>query len=159
MYKTLTAICFLTLLSAIISGCDKKPDNASSSPNAKVTHYSFDKCNIDSIAGKTGASIYVNREVVEFNGWAFDPLKNEAPKEIRLRLTGYKGAPDTFKDPVIIDRPDLVKAFKNDKLLKSGFSFKADLSSFESGGYSVVLEIPGENSSSLCQSKVLLVIK
>ncbi|MCH5554948.1 hypothetical protein ABNM12_12795 [Pseudomonas syringae] len=159
MYKALATISFLTILSATISGCDKKPDNLSSAANTKVTHYSFDKCNIDSIAGKTGASIYVNREVVEFNGWAFDPIKQEAPKEIRLRLTGYKGAPDTFKDPAIIDRPDLVKAFKNEKLLKSGFSFKADLSSFESGGYSVVIEIPGENSSSLCQSKVLLVIK
>ncbi|KAA8695660.1 Lipoprotein [Pseudomonas caricapapayae] len=159
MHKTLAAISFLTFLAALISGCDGKSDSASSTANTKVTHYSFDKCNIDSIAGTTGASIYVNREVVEFNGWAFDPLKQEAPKETRLRLTGYKGAPDTFKDPVIIDRPDIVKAFKNDKLLKSGFSFKADLSSFESGGYSVVLEVPGENSSSLCQSKVLLIIK
>ncbi|GBH18968.1 Preprotein translocase subunit SecD [Pseudomonas syringae pv. actinidiae] len=94
-----------------------------------------------------------------FNGWVIDTANQDAPKEIRLRLTGYKGKPTTFKDPAIVDRIDLVKTYNNEKLLKSGFSFTADLSSMESGGYNVVLEIPGANSSLLCQAKVLLVIE
>ncbi|RMU32810.1 Lipoprotein [Pseudomonas amygdali pv. morsprunorum] len=34
-----------------------------------------------------------------FNGSVIDTANQDAPKEIRLRLTGYKGKPTTFKDP------------------------------------------------------------
>ncbi|AHG41916.1 hypothetical protein N018_17540 [Pseudomonas syringae CC1557] len=159
MYKMIAAFSFLAIASVTMTGCNDKEGSQGSAATTKTTYYSSDKCNIDSIAGKTGASIYVPRGVAEFNGWAIDTANQDAPKEMRLRLTGYKGTPTTFKSPTIIDRPDLVKVFNNEKFLKSGFSFKADLSSLESGGYSVVIEIPGANSSLLCQAKVLLVIE
>ncbi|KPC32509.1 Uncharacterized protein ABJ99_4532 [Pseudomonas syringae pv. cilantro] len=159
MYKMIAALTFLAITSATLTGCNEKEGNPGNAATTKTNYYSSDKCAIDSIAGKRGTSIYVPRGIAEFNGWAFDTANQDAPKEIRLRLTGYKGTPATFKNPTIIDRPDLIKAFNNEKLLKSGFSFKADLSSLESGGYSVVIEIPGANSSTLCQTRVLLVIE
>jgi hypothetical protein len=149
MYKMIAALSFLAITSAAITGCNEKEGSKENVANTKTTHYSSDKCAVDSIGGKT----------VQFNGWAIDTTNQSAPKEIRLRLTGYKGTATTFKNPTIIDRPDLIKAFGNEKFLKSGFSFTADLSSLESGGYSVVTEIPGENSSLLCQSRILLVIE
>ncbi|RMO83054.1 putative lipoprotein [Pseudomonas syringae pv. philadelphi] len=163
MYKMIAAFSFLAITSATMTGCNDKEGSQGNAAATKTTYYSSDKCNIDSIAGKispgTGASIYVPRGVAVFDGWAIDTVNQDAPKEIRLRLTGYKGTPVTFKNPAIIDRTDLVKTYNNEKLLKSGFSFKADLSSLEPGGYSVVIEIPGANSSLLCQAKVLLVIE
>ncbi|KPB50518.1 MULTISPECIES: hypothetical protein [Pseudomonas syringae group] len=159
MYKMIAALGFLAMTSATLTGCNEKEGSKETAANTKTTHYSSDKCAIDSIGGKTGATVYVAKGMVTFIGWAIDTAHQSAPQEIRLRLTGYKGTPVTFKDPSIIDRPDLIKVFGNEKLLKSGFSFTADLSSLESGGYSVVTEIPGENSSLLCQTKVLLVIE
>ncbi|OUM08370.1 hypothetical protein BW686_06805 [Pseudomonas syringae] len=159
MYKMIAAMSVLAIASATMTGCNEKEGSKESAASIKTTHYSSDKCAIDSIGGKTGATVYIAKGVVKFNGWAIDSAHQDAPKEIRLRLTGYKGVPVTFKDPDIVDRPDLIKAFGNEKFLKSGFSFTADLSSLESGGYSVVTEIPGDNSSLLCQSKVLLVIE
>ncbi|KAA8712191.1 hypothetical protein [Pseudomonas cannabina] len=159
MYKIMAALTFLAITSATLTGCNEKEGSQGNAATAKTTYYSSDKCAIDSIAGKTGASVYVPRGLVEFSGWAIDTANQDAPKEIRLRLSGYKGTPTTFKDPVIVDRPDLVKVFNNEKLLKTGFALKADLSPLESGGYSVVIEIPGTTSSTLCQTKVLLVIE
>ncbi|MCF5470038.1 hypothetical protein [Pseudomonas syringae] len=159
MYKMIAAFSFLAIASATMTGCNDKEGSQGSAATTKTTYYSSDKCFIDTISGKTGASIYVPRGVAVFNGWAIDTANQEAPKEMRLRLTGYKGTPAIFKNPAIVDRIDLVKTYNNEKLLKSGFSFTADLSSMESGGYSVVIEIPGANSSLLCQAKVLLVIE
>ncbi|AKF52320.1 hypothetical protein EIG75_19255 [Pseudomonas syringae] len=157
MLKMIAAVSVLAITSAIMTGCNDKDGSKESA--AKVTNYATDKCAIDSIGGKTGSTVYLTKGMAQFNGWAIDTANQRAPKEIRLRLTGYKGTPVTFKDPVIVDRPDLIKAFGNENFLKSGFSFSADLSSLESGGYSVVTEIPGDHSSLLCQSKVLLVIE
>ncbi|MBN3469760.1 hypothetical protein G0D98_14625 [Pseudomonas savastanoi pv. phaseolicola] len=163
MYKMIAALTFLAITSATLTGCNDKEGSTGNAAATKTTYYSSYKCNIDSIAGKispeTGASIYVPRGVAMFNSSVIDTANQEAPKEIRLRLTGYKGKPTTFKDPAIVDRIDLVKTYNNEKLLKSGFSFTADLSSMESGGYNVVLDIPGANSPLLCQGKVLLVIE
>ncbi|MBP1141232.1 hypothetical protein JOE29_003183 [Pseudomonas sp. PvP009] len=163
MYKMIAAFSFLAIASATMTGCTDKEGSQGSAATTKTNYYSSDKCNIDSIAGQisagTGASIYVPRGVAVFNGWAIDTANQDAPKEMRLRLTGYKGTPTVFKDPAIVDRIDLVKTYNNEKLLKSGFSFTADLSSMEPGGYSVAIEIPGANSSLLCQGKVLLVIE
>ncbi|MBX7277826.1 hypothetical protein K2E96_12290 [Pseudomonas sp. ERGC3:05] len=159
MYKIIAAISFLAITSATMTGCNDKEGSKGSAATAKTTYYPSDKCTIDTIGGKTGARVYVPRSIVQFNGWAIDTVNQSSPKELKLRLNGYKGDPATFKEYTVIDRPDVAKAFNNQKLLKAGFSFNADLSSLEPGGYSVSVVIPGENSSLLCQSKSLLVIE
>lgn len=145
----------LLTLSCIValSGCDD------SQKNDKITHYSSDKCFVDSIDGKPDNSIYVNRQVVDFAGWAIDISKNTAPEQLTLRLTGIQGAPARFSSPVYIDRPDLVKVYNNPKLLRSGFVFKADLSSLPPGGYGIILEIPNGRSLLVCQVKKTLVVQ
>ncbi|WP_104902673.1 hypothetical protein [Pseudomonas sp. LH1G9] len=159
MYKMIAAISFLALTAATMTGCNDKDGSKGNAAAGKTTYYPSDKCTFDTIGGKTGASVYVPRGVVQFTGWAIDTVNQSSPKELKLRLIGYKGDPATFKEYTVVDRPDLVKAFNNQKLLKAGFSFKADLSALEPGGYSVSIEIPGESSSLLCQSKALLVIE
>lgn len=159
MYKIIAAISFLAITAATMTGCNDKEGSKENAAAAKTTYYPSDKCAIDTIGGKTGARVYVPRSIVQFNGWAIDTVNQSSPKELKLRLIGYKGDPATFKEYTAIDRPDVAKAFNNQKLLKAGFSFNADLSSLEPGGYSVSIVIPGENSSRLCQSKAVLVIE
>ncbi|CAM3230578.1 hypothetical protein BZK31_27835 [Pseudomonas floridensis] len=151
MYKKLTALALLALGLASIAGCGDKED-------AKIVNrLSTDKCFVDVIAGKPDATVYVKRGMVEFSGWAFDSQNQKAATQIRLRLTGAQGAPHTFENPVRVDRPDIVKAFNNEKLLKSGFTFKADLTGLEPGGYGIILEMPDGQSLLMCQPKKILV--
>lgn len=153
MNRTLSSA--LLTLSCIVglSGCDD------SQKNDKVSHYSSDKCFVDSIDGKSDTSVYVNRQMVEFTGWAIDISKGSAPEQLTLRLTGMQGTPARFSAPIYIDRPDLVTAYNNPKLLRSGFVFKADLSSLPPGGYGMILEIPNGRSLLVCQVKKTLVVQ
>lgn len=153
MYKILTAISALAIGLTLIAGCDGKVENKN------VTHYSTDLCSLDGIAGKSEATVYVHREVVVFAGWAIDASKRISPENMRLRLTGAAGVPYTFEGPTMTDRPDVVKAYSNDKLLKTGFNFRADLSKLEPGGYGIILEIPDGQSLLVCQPKKVLVVQ
>lgn len=153
MYKTISTLSVLAVCLASLAGCNEKVENKT------VTHYSSDMCSVDLIAGKTNATAYVQRGTVNFAGWAVDTSKQIAPERLRLRLTGLEGKPHVFGDPAIVDRPDIVTAFHNEKLLKSGFSFEADLSALAPGGYGIILEIPDGNSLLVCQPKKVLVIQ
>lgn len=153
MHKKIAALSLLALMGAITAGCDQKDDKK------VVTHYSTDKCFVDTIAGKPDSTVYATAGIVEFSGWAVDSSKQASPKEIRLRLTGLQGLPHTYENPSRFDRPDIVKAFNNDQLKNSGFLFKADLSSLAPGGYGIIVEIPDGNALIVCQPKKALVIK
>lgn len=153
MRKQLLAFSGLLLGISTLTGCDPKVEN----PN--ITHYSTDMCSVDSIGGKPDTSIYVKREKVVFAGWAVDASTKTAPKTIRLRLTGASGIPHTFENKVTVDRPDLVKAYNNKELLKSGFSIQADLSGLEPGGYGIIIEIPNGKTLLVCQPKKTLVVQ
>jgi hypothetical protein len=153
MHKILTAICALAIGSTVIAGCDGKVENKN------VTHYATDLCSLDVIAGKPDATVYVHRETVVFAGWAIDASKRISPEKLRLRLTGAAGVPYTFEGPNMTDRPDVAKVYNNDKLLKTGFNFTADLSKLQPGGYGIILEIPDGNSLLVCQPKKVLVVQ
>lgn len=153
MHKILTAVSALAISITAISGCDGKVENKN------VTHYSTDLCSLDVIAGKPDATVYVHRETVTFVGWAIDASKRISPENLRLRLTGAAGVPYTFEGPTMADRPDVAKAYNNDKLLKTGFTFRADLSKLEPGGYGIILEIPDGQSLLVCQPKKVLVVQ
>lgn len=153
MHETLAKISVLAISLAVIAGCDSKVENKN------VTHYSTDLCSLDVIGGKPDATVYVHRDSVVFAGWAIDASKRISPEKLRLRLTGAAGVPYTFDGPTMTARPDVVKAYNNDKLLKTGFNFRADLSKLEPGGYGIILEIPDGNSLLVCQPKKVLVVQ
>ncbi|MDH0748967.1 hypothetical protein N5D61_21800 [Pseudomonas sp. GD03842] len=153
MRKKFLAFSGLVLGLATLAGCDGKVEN----PN--ITHYSTDLCSLDAVGGKPDTSIYVKREQVAFVGWAIDASTKTAPKAIRLRLTGASGIPHTFENSAVIDRPDLVKAYNNQDILKSGFYIQADLSTLEPGGYGIIVEIPNGKTLLVCQPKKFLVVQ
>jgi hypothetical protein len=153
MYKRFVAVSLLAIGAISLSGCNDKVENKT------ITHYSTDQCFVDLIAGKPDATAYVQRNTVEFLGWAIDTSTQAAPEQLRLRLTGLQGIPHTFGDSVAVDRPDIAKAYNNENLKKAGFYFKADLSSLEPGGYGIILEMPHGKSMLVCQVKKTLVIQ
>jgi hypothetical protein len=153
MNNKIAAISLLVMGLAVTAGCDSKVENKN------ITHYSTNLCSLDGIAGKSDTTVYVRRESVIFAGWAIDASKKIAPEKLRLRLTGAAGVPYTFEGPTMTDRPDVAKAYNDDKLLKTGFNFSADLSKLEPGGYGIILEIPDGNSLLVCQPKKVVVVQ
>ncbi|MBA1228528.1 hypothetical protein G7013_02550 [Pseudomonas viridiflava] len=153
MSRKLTALVALAVGLTVIAGCGDKEAGKT------VNRFATDKCFVDLINGKTDATVYVKRGVVGVSGWAVDTQKQTSPSELRLRLTGAKGVPRIFENPTRIDRADVVKNFNNEKLLKTGFTFNADLSDLETGAYGIILEMPDSNSLLICQPKKILIVQ
>lgn len=148
----LSAASFMVMAALFLSGCNDKNENTTVTTNAT------DKCNVESINGKTDAIVYVKRGTVEINGWAFDDAKHAVAQDLQIYLVGAQGKSLTAKDPEKIQRPDVAKVYNNKELTNSGFKFTVDTSSFVPGAYGITLKMLEVNTQSVCQSKKSLVI-
>ncbi|MBI6576832.1 hypothetical protein [Pseudomonas viridiflava] len=153
MHRKLTAFVAMAIGLASLAGCGDTQESKAANRSAT------DKCFVDAIGGKGDATVYVKRGTVMVSGWAVDTQKQASPTELRLRLTGAQGAPHTFEKPAQVDRPDIVKAFNNEKLLKTGFNFTVDLSGLDTGAYGIILEMPDGSSLLMCQPKKIMVVQ
>lgn len=147
-----TTIGFLVVAAALMAGCNDKTENTT------ITRYATDKCNVESIAGKPDAIVYVKPGKVEINGWAFDDAKHAVADDLEVHISGAQGQPVVTKKPVKISRPDVAKAYNNKDLNSAGFSFTVDTSSLTKGAYGVTINIPKGNALYVCQTKKTVVI-
>jgi hypothetical protein len=152
MMNNATTIGFLVVAAALMAGCNDKTENTT------ITRYATDKCNVESIAGKPDAIVYVKPGKVEINGWAFDDAKHAVADDLELHISGAQGQPVVTKKPVKISRPDVAKAYNNKDLNNAGFSFTVDTSSLTKGAYGVTINIPKGNALYVCQTKKTVVI-
>jgi hypothetical protein len=152
MMNNATTIGFLVVAAALMAGCNDKTENTT------ITRYATDKCNVESIAGKPDAIVYVKPGKVEINGWAFDDAKHAVADDLELHISGAQGQPVVTKKPVKISRPDVAKAYNNKDLNSAGFSFTVDTSSLTKGAYGVTINIPKGNALYVCQTKKTVVI-
>jgi hypothetical protein len=152
MMNNATTISFLVVAAALMAGCNDKTENTT------ITRYATDKCNVESIAGKPDAIVYVKPGKVEINGWAFDDAKHAVADDLELHISGAQGQPVVTKKPVKISRPDVAKAYNNKDLNNAGFSFTVDTSSLTKGAYGVTINIPKGNALYVCQTKKTVVI-
>ncbi|MFD3302220.1 hypothetical protein [Aquipseudomonas alcaligenes] len=139
----------------MLGGCDNKSSQNSVAP-LKVQST---KCSLDLINGDGGAVTYADGAVVSFSGWAVDSTTNTVPPLLNIVLTGTNEKFFVFVGAARVDRPDLVKGFKQDAFLKAGFTLKADVSKLERDTYSISLQMPTDNSLIECQTKKTLVLK
>jgi hypothetical protein len=152
MMNNATTIGFLVVAAALMAGCNDKTENTT------ITRYATDKCNVESIAGKPDAIVYVKPGKVEINGWAFDDAKHAVADDLEVHISGAQGQPVVTKKPVKISRPDVAKAYNNKDLNSAGFSFTVDTSSLTKGAYGVTINIPKGNALYVCQTKKTVVI-
>jgi len=148
-----TQISFLVAAATLMAGCNDKTENTT------VTKYATDKCNVESIAGKPDAIVYVNPGKVEISGWAFDESKHSVVADLEIHLAGAQGQPVIAKNPVKVSRPDVAKAFNNKDLTNAGFNFTVDTSTLAKGAYGVTIDIPKGNALYVCQTKKTVVIQ
>lgn len=155
LMKKNTPVLVSALILAMLSGCD---DKSSPNPLAPLKVLST-KCSLDLINGDGGAVAYADGTVVDFVGWAVDSTTNTTPPLLNVVLTDKSGKFFVFVGAARVDRPDLVKGFKQDAFLKAGFTLKADVSKLNKDTYSISLQMPTDNSLIECQTKKTLVLK
>ncbi|WP_324732126.1 hypothetical protein [Pseudomonas paeninsulae] len=155
LHKKTTVVLASAFVFVVLGGCD---DTSSSKPSELLKVQST-KCALDVINGDGGMVAYADGGTVSFAGWAVDSNTNTTPPLLDLILTGANGKSFVFEGAARYDRPGVVKAFKQDEFLKSGFSLKADVSALEKATYSISLQMPTANNLITCKTKKVIVLK
>lgn len=158
MFKKNKAVYLLSALAlTILAGCGE--EQKKNTPKDIVKLQST-KCALDAINGEGRAVAYASASasIVDFRGWAVDSNSNTAPEVLSVVLKDEKGTSFTFSGAKRSDRPDVVKAFKQDAFLKSGFQLVADVSTLAEGTYGISLQMPAGSNLVTCTAKKVLVI-
>lgn len=158
MFKKNKAVYLLSALAlTILAGCGE--EEKKNTPKDIVKLQST-KCALDAINGEGRAVAYASASasIVDFRGWAVDSNSNTAPEVLSVVLKDVKGTSFTFSGAKRSDRPDVVKAFKQDAFLKSGFQLVADVSTLAEGTYGISLQMPAGSNLVTCATKKVLVI-
>lgn len=153
MYRNTAIALLATVALANLAGCDPKP----STP--KVVNVKSHTCSLDAIDGNTEPLVHVKPGVVKFSGWALDDTTNTVPAKLQMFLKdagGYSYVLDVVERQ---ERPDVASYFKQDNLLKSGFSFESDLSAMQKGVYAISLTMSDEGRVAICQIKKNMIIE
>jgi hypothetical protein len=150
--KVMLALTALAL--GLLSGCDQKSAGAPKDLRQQVSN----KCALDRINGVNAPVVYSKTGAVDFRGWAFDSNSNTAPEFLNVVLTSKQGKTFLFGPATRIARPDVVKAYKQDAPLQSGFSIVANVSNLEKDTYLISLQMPTADSLVTCKIFKVLVV-
>ena len=152
MYKKIVGSITLGMLISSLAAC-----NSEGEPKVETT--SSNTCALDVINGERGALVRLKSGVVDFRGWAADFANSTAPATLQLVFKDNEGRSYPFESSLRYERPDVVKAYKQDAFLKSGFSVKADISSLKPGAYGVVVKMIDGNRVVVCPIKKNIIVE
>lgn len=138
----------------LLSGCGQEQGTAEQKINTQLST----KCSLDAINGDGGLVVQTKTGKAVFWGWAVDSNTNTTPELLNVVLTSAEGVRFVFKGGQRFARPGVVKVFKQDAFLNSGFRLSADVTSLTKGAYSVSLQMPLSNSVVMCKTKKVLLI-
>lgn len=156
MLKKGRVVALISALALILlTGCDEV--QKAMMPN-NIVKQQTSKCALDAVNGERRAVVYASGGKVDFRGWAVDSNNNTVPELLNVVLTDKKGTSFTFVGAARSDRPDVVKVYRQDAFLKSGFRIVADVSTLSEGTYGISLKMPVDSSLTICNTKKVLVI-
>jgi YbbR domain-containing protein len=110
------------------------------------------------VNGEAGLVVQTKTGKADFRGWAVDSNSNTTPELLNVVLTSVEGVAYIFEGAQRVARPDVVKAYKQEAFLNSGFKLTADVSTLANGTYSVSLQMPLDNSVVVCKTKKVLLV-
>ncbi len=155
MFKDKKIVALIPALAlTLLSGCGQEQG----ATEQKISKQLSTKCSLDFINAESGLVVQTKTGKADFRGWAVDSNTNTTPEMLNVVLTSVKGVAFTFNGAQRGARPDVVKAYKQDAFLNSGFKLSADVSTLASGTYSVSLQMPLDNSVVVCKTKKVLLI-
>ena len=156
MFKDKKTVALIpALVMTLLVGCGQEPGSAGKT----IIQQASTKCALDVINGVTAPVTATKTGKADFRGWAVDSNSNTVPAVLNVVLTDAKGVSFVFSGAQRSDRPDVVKAYKQEAFLKSGFRLNADVSTLAKGTYSVTLQMPLENSVIACKTKKVLLVE
>lgn len=135
----------------MINGCDQA--------NQTLERRVSKQCALDVINGSQELIVQAKPQVVDFRGWAVDSESKTVPDRVNVVLTNKHGRAYVFPHATRNPRPDVVKAFKRDSYLQSGYRVLADVSSLPDDTYLISLQMPTEKSIITCSTRKTLLIK
>jgi hypothetical protein len=155
MFKDKKTVALIPVLAlTMLSGCGQEQGTS----EQKISRQLSTKCALDSINAESGLVVQTKTGKADFRGWAVESNTNTGPKVLNVVLTSDKGVAFVFEGSQRLARPDVVKAYKQEAFLNSGFKLSADVSTLASGTYSVSLQIPLDNSVVVCNTKKVLLV-
>lgn len=156
MLKINKAVYLLSAMAlTMLAGCGEEQKKNTPQDIVKLQS---NKCALDAINGEGRDVAYARSGKAVFAGWAVDSNSNTAPEVLNLVLKDQKGTSFTFANARRSKRPDVVKAFKQDAYLTSGFQLVADVSTLAEGTYGIFLQMPVGSNLVTCTTKKVLVI-
>lgn len=155
MFKDKKIVAFIPALAlTLLSGCGQEQGTA----EQKISTQLSTKCSLDAINGDGGLVVQTKTGKADFRGWAVDSNTNTTPELLNVVLTSAEGVAFVFEGGQRFARPGVVKVFKQEAFLNSGFKLNADVSTLAKGTYSVSLQMPLANSRVACKTNKTLLI-
>ncbi|WP_152619943.1 hypothetical protein [Pseudomonas sp. C5pp] len=108
------------------------------------------RCALDIVQGSKERGVKVRPEIVSFHGWAIGSDSAQGASKLIVTLKNAQGKVYTFEETARNDRPDVAKAYNDEKYKKSGFFVKADLSGLEPGAYGIAIQTPEKDRVTVC---------
>jgi hypothetical protein len=155
MIKDKKIIALIPVLAlTLLSGCGQEQGTTAE----KISNQLSNKCSLDVVSGEAGLVVQTKTGKADFRGWAVDSNSNTTPELLNVVLTSVEGVAYIFEGAQRVARPDVVKAYKQEAFLNSGFKLTADVSTLANGTYSVSLQMPLDNSVVVCKTKKVLLV-
>lgn len=155
MFKDKKIVALIPALAlTLLSGCGQEQGTT----EQKISRQLSTKCSLDFINAESGLVVQTKTGKADFRGWAVDSNSNTTPEVLNVVLTSAEGVAFVFEGSQRFARPGVVKVFKHDAFLNSGFKLSADVSTLANGTYSVSLQMPLDNSVVVCKTKKVLLI-
>jgi hypothetical protein len=155
MIKDKKIIALIPVLAlTLLIGCGQEQGTTAE----KISNQLSNKCSLDVVSGEAGLVVQTKTGKADFRGWAVDSNSNTTPELLNVVLTSVEGVAYIFEGAQRVARPDVVKAYKQEAFLNSGFKLTADVSTLANGTYSVSLQMPLDNSVVVCKTKKVLLV-
>jgi hypothetical protein len=155
MFKQKNTVILISVLAlAMLAGCGQEQETTGKTISQKLST----KCSLGVINGERGLVVQTKTGKADFRGWAVDSNTNTVPELVNVVLMDIKGVSFTFEGGARGARPDVVKAYKENAFLNSGFRINADVTTLAKGTYGISLQMPVDNGIVICKTTKVLIV-
>jgi hypothetical protein len=155
------------LVMCVLAACSAHPPKLSAQSLSDVPIFAIAPdakeirdCALDSVMGTSvGVDVVaVKSTALHLEGWAADKEQGQVPQKVQLELRGKTGSYFVSAKRGL-ERPDVVAAFANQRLLYSGYTVDVDVKRLPMGTYRVYVHQQDKGHASVCDTTRSLQVK
>lgn len=114
---------------------------------------STDTCHLDFINGSQERLVQLAPGRMDIRGWAFDKNTMTTPQNVEVVFKDTQGNAFNFPGGKRGERPDVAKAYNQEKVKNAGFRLVADASTLPQGIYSIMVNMSEGKRTVQCNIK------